>query len=212
MNDDDKKAFVLMLEKVSKLYRKQEISVQSYGIYFDTLKAWSINDIRSAFNAHIQDPDKGQYVPKPADILRYLRGGSETQALRAWTDVERAIRTVGSYSSIVFDDVITMRVIDDMGGWIQLAGMDSQASPFKAREFQTRYQGFSLRPPDQYPGHLIGITELDSRSTGELTMIGDHTKCLEICRSGQLAAPKLTRLSSANALETLKALAAPDER
>ena len=51
-----------------------------------------------------------------ADILRMMQGTSLDSALSAWAKVDKAVRRVGTYETIVFDDEIIHRVIHDMSG------------------------------------------------------------------------------------------------
>jgi len=59
-------------------------------------------------------------MPKPADIIRAIKGNSQTQSLQAWSKVEDAIRLVGPYRSVVFDDLAIHGVLQEMGGWVKL--------------------------------------------------------------------------------------------
>lgn len=89
-------------------------------IYWKICQPFEFGDIEKAFEAHVRDPDYGQFMPKPADLIRFLEGGRQTQALQAWSKVVKAISHAGYYSSVVFDDICIHAVISEMDGWIAL--------------------------------------------------------------------------------------------
>jgi hypothetical protein len=72
--------------------------------------------------------------------------------------VDLAVRRVGTYCDVVFDDALIHRVIQDMGGWIALGTKAENEWPFVAKEFENRYRSFRSRGEcPQYPPTLIGI-------------------------------------------------------
>ncbi len=88
MNDQDKDNFEALMSATSAMYRQKTPERIQLMMYFNALSRFCLDDIKSAFNSHIQNPDNGQFFPKPADIIRYMDGGSETRAGEAWTKVE----------------------------------------------------------------------------------------------------------------------------
>ncbi len=130
-------------------------------IYWQVLKQYELEDVQNAFQSHIQNPDCGQFLPKPADIVRLIEGSGETKALLAWAKVERAVIQIGSYQSVVFDDPLIHAVIEDMGGWVKLCSMKNEQMPFYANEFQKRYMGYVNKKPESTPKTFIwGITNV----------------------------------------------------
>jgi hypothetical protein len=57
-------------------------------IYADCLAAYSPEQITTAFRSHIADPDRGQFFPKPADLIAQLKAvprvTRETSMHPAW--------------------------------------------------------------------------------------------------------------------------------
>jgi hypothetical protein len=135
-------------------------------------------------------PDSGQFMPKPADLIRMLGGTSLDAAMQAWAKVERAIRRVGGHESVVFDDPVIHRCIEDMGGWLKLCGTLEDDLPFRAKDFQNLYRGFAMRReiPD-YPKHLIGRFEAQNRQSGQPiappVLIGDPDVCKQVLKIGR---------------------------
>ena len=157
-------------------------------IYWRALQRFDLPAIKDAFQAHVDNPDTGQFMPKPAEVVKYLEGSTSTQAMQAWTRVERAIGSVGSYRSVVFDDPLIHAVIADMGGWVQLCKTDVKELPFKANEFAKRYASFVLHAPQTYPRQLTGLLEQQNGQLGfkpePPALIGDKQKALAVYQHG----------------------------
>ena len=161
MKPNDKPDFLAGLNACMELYGKPKVSEMTARMWWSALERFSLDDITAGFNRHCQDPDQGQFFPKPADIIRNISGNTQTQAQTAWTKVDKAIRTVGPYESVVFDDQIIHAVVQDMGGWTKLAMCDGKDYPFLQNEFEKRYRAYANNPPQSVPRKLVGMTEAD---------------------------------------------------
>ena len=155
-----------MLQVVAE-YCGRALSPGVIAIYWQGLNDLDLSAVRRALNAHVQNPDNGQFMPKIADVRRMLSGTSQDAALVAWAKVDRAIRHIGTYADVAFDDALIHRVIHDMGGWIGLGQKNEDEWPFVAREFENRYRGFRMRSerPD-YPRVLIGLANAHNGKGG----------------------------------------------
>jgi len=158
MNSKEKKDFVELLTGLAELYQKP-LSARVLEIYWAAFEQYPLDAIKEAVKLHVLNPDNGQFMPKPADILRYLEGKTYEQALRAWTTVNKAMRMVGAYPSIQFEDQLIHLVISEMGGWINLCATHEDRLPFVAKEFQQRYSSYLHHKPMSCPGYLLGIYE-----------------------------------------------------
>jgi len=166
MNDSDKRDFSNLLDSVAQYYRV-EISPPVKRIYWGALKKYDFQAIVDAFGRHAANPDTGTFAPKAADIIRMIDGNTKDSGMRAWAKVERAIRTVGAYRTVAFDDSLIHKVISDMGGWIKLCGTESDALPFVSKEFIERYRGFAVKSErPEYPRKLIGLADADRQARG----------------------------------------------
>lgn len=190
MRSDEKEALGLMLAKVMSVYGKP-ITSGFVDVFFDALSGYDLESVRRGLNAHVQNPDSGQFPPKPADIVRLIDGTSQDQGMIAWSMVDKAVRRVGPYESVVFPDAIIHRVIDDMGGWIKLCNIGSEEDyKFQGLEFAKRYRAFVIAGgAAEYPKYLIGMSEADNSSRGlkaepKPMLIGDQSKCLEVYKGG----------------------------
>jgi len=166
MIDADKKQFALCLMACGEMYGKA-LSKPVMALWFDALGSYDIAAVEAAFKAHLANPDVGQFMPKPADIIRAIAGTNGDAALIAWAQVTRAIESVGAYQSVVFDDGIIHAVITDMGGWVALCNVLSSELPYKAIEFEKRYRGYKTRGTlPAFPNKLIGIADLQNTPHG----------------------------------------------
>lgn len=159
----DREVFVRALMGVAEIHSKK-LSAFQIELYWNVLTAYPVGDVTTAMERHMADPDVGQFMPKPADIIRQIAGSGDTQAMLAWTKVEKAMRTVGSYRSVVFDDWKIHAVVRDMGGWLALCEMNTDELPFRAREFEKRYRGYTTS--QAYPPKLIGRSEAYNQAEG----------------------------------------------
>lgn len=207
MKKHDVSAFLGLMTSIAALYG-QSLPEAVVEIYWNALQGFELSEVKAALQAHVKQPDTGQFMPKPADILRFLEGSGHTQALQAWSAVARAIREVGSYPSVVFDDPLIHAVIQDMGGWITLCQVLLKDLPFRERDFVARYLGYVLRPPPAYPRQLTGIVEhqnrLQNNESPPPLYLGDLEKALGVYHSGESLRYAITALPLSGIQEVLK--------
>lgn len=212
MTPKDYSQFVTIWTQACELYSKTP-SDGALDLVFAALQRFDIDQVKQGLTAHINDPKHGDFAPKPADIVRHIEGDGDSRALAAWSKVDRAIRSIGSWESVVFDDPKTMVVIEDMGGWIKLCEVTEKELPFKSNEFVKRFMAYISRPPERHPSKLIGRTE--ANNTGEFQpfvqeprLVGKPEKCAEVYRLGATKKHGPMRLSDVIG-DTAQQLAAP---
>jgi hypothetical protein len=185
---EDQAAFLALMVQLGVLY-KQAMQAMLMELYWVALERFALSAVKQAVQAHVNHPDKGQYMPKPADLLRHLEGSGQAQALRAWSTVAQAIREVGGYSSVVFDDPLIHAVIADMGGWMRLCQILISELPFREHVFVARYRGYLGRPPADYPRQLIGTLAhqqtLSQSRVDPVVCIGDRQKARRVYAQGK---------------------------
>jgi hypothetical protein len=166
MRPTDHAQFFELVGNVYAFYR-QDYSKFAGSVWLEAMKPYDFAAVADALNRHCVNPDNGQFMPKPADIVRMLEGSTQDSGMVAWSKVDTAIRQRGTYVSVVFDDPIIHRVILDMGGWVLVGGKDADEWPFVAKEFVNRYRGYKMRSetPD-YPPVLIGMAEAQNNRQG----------------------------------------------
>ena len=161
MKSNDVFEFYQIWEATGELYNIKP-SKMAVELAFNSLSDFDLKDVARAIHFHIQNPDSGRFMPKPADIIKQIKGDTKTQSLTGWSQVEYAISRVGKYRSVTFDDPITMRVIEEMGGWIKICTTTTDEMPFVRNEFTARYSGYSVRGVDSYPARLLGIADAEN--------------------------------------------------
>lgn len=189
MNDNHKIDFLELIANVYAFYR-QDFSSFAGGVWYEAMKPFDLTAVADALNRHCINPDNGQFMPKPADIVKMLKGSSMDSALVAWSKVDKAIRQVGTYESVVFDDSLIHRVLADMGGWQKVGMANEQEWPFVAKEFETRYRGYSMRnaKPD-YPPVMVGIAQSQNEQQGFIVksprLLGDTDNASAVYLGGR---------------------------
>lgn len=145
MTESDKESFTETLRAVYALYRV-EFSASVLQIWWAALQELDLAAIKGALTRHATNPDSGQFCPKPADVIRELGGTRADQSLMAWTKVLNAVRGVGGWASVQFDDPITHRVLEDMGGWVWLCeNLTIENTPFEEKRFRDAYRAHLSR-------------------------------------------------------------------
>lgn len=189
MLEENRPDFVKLLTGVMSYYGK-DVTGFMLNIYWQGLEKYDYEDVSRAFSLHAANPDNGQFHPKISDITKMLEGSTETQGMRAWSKVKAAIASVGKMQSVVFDDPIIHTVIHEMGGWYALCNCLDAELPFRARDFEKRYQGYRVRrEAPEFPPMLIGGHEADNRLNGfpnrtKPVLIGDVDKAQRVLSKG----------------------------
>jgi hypothetical protein len=213
MNQTDREKLLVLLPQVCAFY-KQDFSKFLGGVWVAAMAPYSFAEVSDAITRHTMNPDSGQFMPRPADVVKMLGGTSTDVALAAWSKVERAVRSVGQYESVIFDDPLIHRVVEDMGGWVKLCSFPSEDDfVFVAKEFQNRYRGFAMRserPP--YPSGLVGLAHATNREQGQVDqvryrMLGDSAKCQAVYQHGVIN--ESSQIAMLDVVKALPRLTAP---
>ena len=136
----------------------REITKNILTGYYMVLRSMDDEDFKSAV-ASIMSNRTYQSMPKPAEILEYVRPDIEAIASLALQDLETAFKTKGRVASVSFEDTTINSVVNAMGGWVYLCGMEAREWEFKRREFLPLYKTHSRR--DTHIDHLPGTAEAD---------------------------------------------------
>lgn len=201
MVDHELPEFSRTLLAVADYYGK-ELSENVVDLYWNGLREYDLASVKRALWAHARNPDSGQFMPKIADVARVMQGRTDDQAAIAWSKVNQAVRRVGTYQCVVFDDPVIHRVIADMGGWVLIGSKDDKEWPFVAREFETRYRGYRMRDETpEYPPVLIGMANAHNGQQGfrlnPPILVGDERKAQLVLQNGTTA-PLLSMKSAAD--------------
>lgn len=195
--------FKACLEVVMSFYSK-DVTETVLDIWLSVCEPFSLEQIKGAFNAHVVNPENGQFAPKPADIVRLLWGTKTDQALIAWGKVFDAMSSVGSYSDVCFDDGVIHRVIEDMGGWPRLCRTEQKDLSFIQSQFCKSYQAYAARGEVVFLPRLQGLGGPDNEqmyaSRGLAVplpcFVGDEKKCKEVMALGSANTTPITRVGN----------------
>lgn len=188
MKTTEYEQFERLLRGIYTFYRVELTSIH-LEIWWRAMQKFDLRALQEAFSLHMLNPDNGQWLPKPADVVRLVAGGTADRALLAWSKFETAVQYVGQWDSVVFDDPIIHQVVDDMGGWRLLCGKPEKEWPFVKNDFVTRYRGYAVRPLVTYPSKLVGQIEAENMqhypsSVPEPKFVGDEARARMVLANG----------------------------
>lgn len=200
MSPTDKPTFSALLTGCLQAIYDKPVSPMMLDVWFNALANYPMDELAAAFSRHVTDPDHGQFPPKPADIIRAIEGGGDGQALAAWTKVDQAIRHVGGWRSVCFDDPRIHACIEAMGGWVKLCETSREELAYRQQEFTKRYRALLLTRAASHPSHLTGRFEASNGCNGYAVepplLIGDPTRAAQVRLSGnhQMRLPLISHL------------------
>lgn len=188
MQANDRKAFQGLLADAMAFYR-QDVSPFALSVWWQACQAFSLEQVTKALTAHAMDPERGQFAPKPADLVRLLQGTRTDRALLAWGKVLDAIQRVGAYSSVAFDDGVIHAVIEDLGGWVAVCRSEIGDLPFVERRFCESYRAYAMRGgevafPASLPGAHAATNSLQGYGNTAPVLIGDAAKAQRVLAVG----------------------------
>lgn len=189
MVETDKAEFANIVKAVLDMKGK-EVSPAVLRLWWAALEEFSIEEVRHGFTRYVRSPDSGSFAPMPADIIRMIEGGAGDRGMLAWGKVMEAIKRVGGWQSVCFDDPIIHCVLEDMGGWPKLCSTEGDEMSFRAADFAKRYRAYAERgTPERFAPYLTGRHETSNRIGGFKAptpmLIGDPQKCAEVMAQGQ---------------------------
>ena len=141
---------------VHKTTDPQEIVLDAY---WDVLSEFDIKDVEKAFGYALT---KLKFFPKPYELISFLESGPgeiEDIAIIEADKVVKAIREVGQYKSVTFDNPVTMAVVNQgWGGWIKTCNLMVDDIKWFKKDFVKIYKAYANQGIKYY-GHLIGSHE-----------------------------------------------------
>lgn len=135
MTEHDRERFAQLMAGLCEYYDRK-VSQAIMDLYWSALRQYDVEEIQSAAAAHIQDPDRGRFMPKIADFVMAIAGSADEAAAIAWDAVLHQRET----------DEPARAAIASMGGWTKAIGRQPEDQlAFIARDFQLRYKGYRRR-------------------------------------------------------------------
>ena len=139
----DRKRLVQTLVGVHGFYDR-ELTEFAIRVWSSALEGYDADTIDAAFDAHLRDTDAGRFMPKPADILRKLKGDLGDTALVEWGAVLECARDGGGRR---FSGA-TGQALDSIGGMYALRMASQDQVPFLQRQFVSAFKVFRRRSDD----------------------------------------------------------------
>lgn len=176
------------LMAAAELYGK-DLSDAVIALWWSLLSGYTVEQVERALHECLRSPDHGQYMPKPADVIRAIEGTTQDRSMQAWGKVVDAMRGVGAYRSVAFDDIAIHAAISDMGGWPHVCRQSVDEIQFLQRRFCDAYRAAQGRPA---PGYLPGEFEAENKLRGfdaePPVLVGDPARASVHAQAG--AAPR----------------------
>lgn len=189
MNASDKSKFVSLLTDALAFYR-QDVSPFAMTVWWQACEPFAFEQVAKAMTAHAMDAERGQFAPKPADIVRQLAGTATDRAMLAWGKVHDAMGSVGAYTDVVFDDPVIHAVIEDLGGWPKCCRQPIDELSYLQHRFCEGYRAYAGRGEFPYPRRLPGDRSADAEyekaglPLPKPAVIGSKEKARLVYRSG----------------------------
>jgi hypothetical protein len=137
----DRKRLVQTLVGVYGFYDR-ELTEFAIRIWSDALSGIEMATVEEAFAGHLRDTEAGRFLPKPADILRQIKGSAEDAALVAWGDVLNRARAGGGSNGLPEP---ARRAVEAMGGWSVICRSQEDQLGFLQRRFVDMYRAYRGR-------------------------------------------------------------------
>jgi hypothetical protein len=178
MNQAEKQDFYALVADALG-YWKQDVSEFALQVWWNGCQHYEFSEVSRALSEHATDPDKGQFAPKVADIVRILGGTKTDRSLREWGRVHEAMSRVGAYTDVDFGDPATHAAIRDMGGWPKLCRTETDQLSYLQHRFCELYKAY------------------DGREVEQILLAGDRSPD-EMYRKRGLKPPEPVKISGAN--------------
>lgn len=164
MKKNDLKEFVKIMYGLADNFGAQ-LSEPGLHMRFEALNDYLLADVKKAAISIIRTR-KFTKMPTVAELLEHIQGGHiEDRARVEACKVIEAIRYFGAYQSIIFDDPVTIAVVEQaFGGWVKLSQeLNGHQEKWFIKDFCSTYLSFSRQGIRSF-NTLPGITEVSNQA------------------------------------------------
>jgi hypothetical protein len=183
MDDNNLKAFEHIMASLNELFGDpaKKVSHLKMDLYYNALKDLSIEQLNNAVNVLCQTKMIKTW-PLPAEIRQAVEGSLQDKAAVAFDKLLGAVRSVGPYQTVIFDDPAIHTYVQSYGGWEEICDKTTEEWKYMRNEFIKGYNGYTSRT--DVPLQLTGIHDAMNRAKGydhyiPPSIIGDSVKALE---------------------------------
>lgn len=189
MHSNDKPALFAIVSDVLGYYR-QPVSEFTLSVWWQASQPFKLEQVTKALTAHATDPDRGQYPPKVADLVRILSGTHTDRAALAWGKTLEAMSAVGAYQDVVFDDPAIHAAVEDCGGWPKVCRTELKDLSYLQHRFCESHKAYTGRGKFDYARRLAGDRSPDSEYEKKglplptPAIVGNRRKALAVHEAG----------------------------
>lgn len=175
---NDRMKAVLMI--IIEMYKKP-MSAPLMRVWDLSLVPYTIDSIEKALVAHISDPVKSAFEPKPGDLILHITGTRRDRAAIASHKLQLAIRQATAHTGVTFDDPLINLAIWQLGGWVTCyySVCDAEKSHDYISEFAKVYERLAKASTSQHPAYLPGRDK-----NGSFVPVGDAAGVRQTVLSG----------------------------
>ncbi len=203
MKPSDKTRFAQLITDVMAFY-KQDVSTFALSVWWQACERYDFEQVSKALTGHAMDAERGQFAPKPADLVRQLEGTPTDRAMLAWGKVLDAVQRIGQYADVVFDDPAIHAVIEDLGGWPKVCRVEMKDLSYLQHRFTEAHRAYTNKGEFQYPRRLMGDRSPDEMyekrglPAPKPAVIGDVVKARLVYQGGKLTGKQISFQSIAS--------------
>lgn len=201
-----------LLKDVMAYYGK-DCSQFTLSVWWSACQNYELAQIAESLQKHAMAPDRGQFAPKVADILRVVSGTVSDRSALAWGKVHGAMSSVGAYTDVVFDDPAIHAAIEDLGGWPKVCRVETSELSYLQHRFQEAHKAYTERGKFDYMRRLPGDRSPDHDYTSRglpvprPALIGDAGQAMLVLQNGSAGGKtKIHTLTD----DAMRMLAAPE--
>jgi len=214
MKSNEITKFSALLTDVLAYYGK-DCSEFTTNVWWEAMKSFDFEQVAKAIQKHATDPERGQFAPKVADIVKVLQGTTSERAALAWGKAFEAMSRIGAYTDVVFDDAAIHAAIADCGGWPKVCRTETAELSYLQHRFQQAYKAYTERGTFDYPKRLGGDRSPDDeyRKIGMKppppVAVGDVARARLVFKGGGGSSVQINSLGFEDVLPKLSAPSQP---
>lgn len=181
MQQQDEQKFAELMSVLTEVFDDgRPPSKLKMEVYYKALVQFDILSIEKAVKGLIFTRTTASF-PKPAEIIQEIQGTASNRATLAWIKVIEAVRRIGNYESVQFDDPIIHSVFKFWGGWSVTVNDDWDESKLKWKQAEFEKLYATMSQDNSHPKYLPGKCEIDNAARGfdikpEIIKIGFEIK------------------------------------
>lgn len=184
MTQADKARFATALAGMGEVFDR-EIKIAVAEIYFRALERFSIDEVEAGISKACSSL---RFFPKPVELIEAITGGGQNLEDKAHVEATKAlgaVKNVGTYSTVVFDDPVSQAVImQHFGGWYRLSELMAADEKWFLKDFAKAYASFArsgIKHFGSMPGLSSGSNALRGAKWEERPiLVGDKDACRNV--------------------------------